>query len=731
MVVRRPRRGIRRRTSLLPLVALLVVTGPSLLLGNSQSAAPPQVFGFRDFTRQAAIDAQFLAVPDPKLAQQHLQKLTAAPHWASSPQDYATALYVADRFKAAGLETEIVPYSVLINKPASILIEALDATGRKILSGPTRQHVEAAANGTIDHFQDDPAILPAYSSSSPSADVTAPVVYVNYGRLQDFQRLTELGVSLKGKIALIRYGGNFRGVKVYLAQRFGAKGVLLYSDPADDGAQSGPTYPDGPWRPDSGVQLGSVQFLPIYPGDPTTPGVASVPNLPAAERLPTDKLQYDRPSIPANPLSSADAAPILRALSGPAAPREWQGGEHFPYHLGGDAAAPVTVHMHLQQDDRLRTIWDVIGKIPGASEPNQWVIAGNHRDAWAFGACDPSSGTAAMLEAVHGLGVQLKQGWRPRRTILIASWDAEEEGLIGSTEWVEQHGAELNQAVAYFNIDVAVSGPAFNAAAVPSLRQFLREIAKEVPSPAGGTVFDQWRAAEEKVRAASAPPGSAPADSTPQVGDLGSGSDYTPFFQHAGVPSTDIGSDGPLGVYHTAFDDYDWYVRFADPDFTYAQQQARFLGLEILHMADADVLPYDYRVYAQEIATYLDRAHSRASFRGLKLDFTAAVTAARNFETAARTVRKLEFAPPDDPAALNRALAATERALLLPAGLPRRPWYKHSIYAPGEFTGYEAEFLPGVTDAIEVNDSAHAQAQLTALAQALDRATAALGTTSQ
>ncbi len=731
MVVRR-RRGIRRRTSLLPLVAFFVVSGPSLRPGipslGAQSTAPVPVFGFRDFTRQAALDSTFLAVPDPKLARQHLQKLTAVPHWASSPQDYATALYVADRFKAAGLDTEIVPYSVLINKPASILIEAFDASGKKILSGPTRQHVGPAANGIVDHFQDDPAILPAYNSSSPSADITAAVVYVNYGRLQDFQRLTELGVSLKGKIALIRYGGNFRGVKVYLAQRFGAKGVLLYSDPADDGAQSGPVYPDGPWRPDSAVQLGSVQFLPIYPGDPTTPGVASVPNLPASERIPADKLQYDRPSIPSNPLSAADAAPILRALTGPAAPHEWQGGEQFPYHLGGDS---VTVHMHLEQDDRLRTIWDVIGKIPGSSEPNQWVVAGNHRDAWAFGACDPGSGTAAMLETVHGLGVLLKQGWRPRRTIVLGSWDAEEEGLIGSTEWVEQHAADLTQAVAYFNIDVAVSGPAFNAAAVPSLRQFLREIAKEVPSPDGGTVFDQWKAAEQKTRDRSAPPGAAPVDNSVQVGDLGSGSDYTPFFQHAGVPSTDIGSDGPLGVYHTAFDDFDWYVRFADPEFTYNRQQAQFLGLEILHMADADVLPYDYRVYAQEITTYLDRARSRAGFRGLKLDFTGALTAAHTFEATARTAHKLELAPPDSATNLNCALVSTERALLLPAGLPRRPWYKHSIYAPGEFTGYEAVFLPGVTDAIEVSDSARAQAQLAALAQALDRATAALGESSQ
>jgi N-acetylated-alpha-linked acidic dipeptidase len=732
-------------SSLIPLAALLLLAGliprPGADSASAQShspratasaVVPAHLFGFRDFTRQAALDTEFLAVPDPKLAQQHLKALTSTPHWASSPADHATALYVAARFKEAGLETEIVPYNVLMNKPVSILIEAFDPTGKRIFSGPTRDHVAPAANGVVDRFQDDPSLLPGFNGSSPSGDVTAPVVYVNYGRLKDFQRLAELGVSLKDKIALVRYGGDFRGVKVYLAQQYGAKGVLIYSDPADDGFRSGATYPDGSSRPDSAVQLGSVQFLPIYPGDPTTPGVASIPGLPASQRIPVDKLQYDIPSIPVNPISSADAAPILRALGGPTVPREWQGGLRFPYHVGG-TTAPITVHMKLVQDARLRTVWDVIGTIPGTSEPHQWVIAGNHRDAWHYGAADPGSGTAAMLEAVHGLGDLLKHGWRPRRTIIIASWDAEEEGLIGSTEWVEQHPAELSQAVAYFNMDVAVSGPMFNAAAVPSLRQFLHEIAKEVPSPAGGTVFDQWKSADDQKH------GSTPSSNSPSsqsddhalVGDLGSGSDYTPFLQHAGVPSTDIGSDGPFGVYHTVYDDYDWFVRFADPTFAYTQQQARIFGLEILHMADADVLPYDYQAYAAAIQRYLDQSHGRAASLGLKLDFTAAIAAAQRFSADARTAHAHQLGQPTNPAALNRALVSAEHALLIPAGLPRRPWYRHSIYAPGEFTGYEAVVIPGVNDAIEAGDTNRAQAQIGVLAQALDRAAAALNTPPQ
>jgi len=699
--------------------------------GSGPEAAPGRAFGFRDFAQQARWDSEFLAVPDPKLAQQHLKTLTSAPHWASSPEDYATALYVADRFKAAGLQTEIVPYSVLLSKPQSILIEAFDAAGAKIFSGPNREHVGPAANGAVDRFQDDPRVLPGFNDPSPSADVTAPVVYANYGRLADFQRLARLGVSVKGKIVLIRYGVQYRGVKVYIAQQYGAAGVLIYSDPADDGFKNQQTYPDGPNRPASAVQRGSVQFLPIYPGDPTTPGIASTPSLPPSARIPVDKLQYDLPSIPVHPLSSTDAAPILQALNGPAAPREWQGGMGFPYRLGGSDSAHVNIHMRLVEDTRLRTIWDVIGKIPGASDPRQWVIAGNHRDAWVFGAADPGSGTAAMLETVHGLGVLLQHGWRPRRTIVIASWDAEEEGMIGSTEWVEQHTADLDRAAAYFNIDVAVSGPVFNASAVPSLRQFVRDIAKQVPSPAGGTVFQQWKKTQYVGTGHPEPSPSADADeSRPNnqlpVGDLGSGSDYTPFLQHDGVPSTDIGSDGPFSVYHTVYDNYDWFVRFADPDFAYVQQQSRFLGLEILHMADADVLPYDYPAYAQAIQNYLDQAHDRATATGLKLDFSSAMSAALQFAAAARAVHNRQLALPTDSVALDRALAAAERALLIPAGLPRRPWYRHSIYAPGEFTGYEAVVIPGVNEAIDASDTPRAQSQLNALAQALARVANAL-----
>lgn len=702
----------------------------SILFAQTPTA---QVFGYRDFTQQAKWDAAFLAVPDAALAGQELKTLTAEPHWASSPEDYKTALYVADKFKAAGLDTRIVPYSVLLNKPVKISIEAFDANGNKLMSGPTPEHVDPKRYGG-DPFQDDPRVLPAFNGSSPSGDVTAPVVYANYGELADFKELEKLGVSVKGKIVIVRYGGNFRGVKVYIAQQYGAVGVLIYSDPADDGYFRGDVYPKGPWRPATAVQRGSVQFLPIYPGDPETPGIASTPDLPASKRIPADKLQADWPSIPSNPLSYKDAAPILKALAGPESPRAWQGALPFTYHLGaGTGANVVTAHMHLEQDTKLRTIWDVIGTIDGTdpAEKEDWVIAGNHRDAWVYGAVDPNSGTAAMLEAVHGIGELLKQGWHPKRRIVIGSWDAEEEGLIGSTEWCEQYANHLAHAVAYFNTDVGVSGPNFTADAVPSLKPFLRDVTQRVSSPKGGTVYSQWLLAQQAAAANRAnghrpTVSEVPGGADVHIGNLGSGSDYTPFLQHLGVPSTDIGSSGPYGVYHSVFDNYNWFTKFADPTFVYEQQQARVFGLEVIHMADADVLPYDYMDYGTDVVGYVHAAQHRATTLNLSLDFTAANAAAQRFANAGEDIHHIQEAAPANPAALNRALREAEEALLNQAGLPKRPWYKHTIYAPGEYTGYAAVVIPGVNEAIEAKDAALAQAQLNALAQALNRSAAIL-----
>jgi N-acetylated-alpha-linked acidic dipeptidase len=467
-----------------------------------------------------------------------------------------------------------------------------------------------------------------------------------------------------------------------------------------------------------------VQYLFKYPGDPETPGVASTPELPDSART---SPEGDQPHIISIPLSYHDAAPILQALKGPGVPQGWQGALPFRYHLGPGG---VRVHLVSQQDYQRRIIWDVIGKAEGAQEADSTVIVGNHRDAWVYGAVDPSSGTAAMLEAVHGVGALLHDGWRPRRTILFCSWDAEEEGLIGSTEWVEQQGKLLDHAVGYFNVDVAVSGPNFTAAAVPSLKEFVRDITRSVPSPLGGTVYEQWRAnrtAENERRGSNAP---VIEGDEAHVGDLGSGSDFTPFLQHAGVPSTDIDSAGSYGVYHSTFDDYAWFIQNADPHFVYLQEIARVLGLEAVRMADVDVLPYDYTAYAREIAAYLDAAKRKALDLGVEpLDFGPAQAAAGRLADAAHRADAAEAAPAGNEGKLNEALRQVETALLSDAGLPNRPWYRHTIYAPGEYTGYAAVVIPGVNEAIDTHNAVVAAQQLGVLAKALDRAASALNST--
>jgi N-acetylated-alpha-linked acidic dipeptidase len=713
---------IVRKTVSIPAFAALLALASASCPATAQNAtqpAAPAVFGYRDFTAQAKIEEKFLAVPDAKLAGEHLKTLTAEPHVAASPEDRKTAEYVAQKFRQAGLETEIVPYRVLMNHPKVVQVQAYDSNGQLLMTGPTREHVDG------DTDADNPKVVMPFNGSSGSGDVTGEVVYANYGRLEDFDRLAAEHIDLHGKIVLCRYGANFRGVKVYIAEQRGATGVLIYSDPQDDGYFKGDAYPIGPWRPETGVQRGSVQYLFKYPGDPETPGVASTLDLPDSARIAPDK-SGNQPHIVSIPLSYHDAEPILKALKGANVPQEWQGALPFHYHFGPGG---VKVHLVSVQDYQRRVIWDVIGKIKGSEHPDEWVIAGNHRDAWVYGAVDPSSGTATMLEAVHGIGALLKQGWRPRRTIVFASWDAEEEGLIGSTEWVEQQGHILDKAVAYFNVDVGVSGPDFVAAAVPSLKQFIRELTRSVPSPMSGTVYQQWRIKSAGSDEHRNPSVGAPAETGEEVhvGDLGSGSDFTPFLQHAGVPSTDIGSEGPYGVYHSAFDDYAWFTLNADPKFVYLQEMARVFGLEALRMADSDVLPYDYATYAHEISLYLEAAKNKAASMKLgSLDFGSAQAAANRFATAAQQAHNQQTAASGDLNKLNLALRQTETALLSEAGLPNRSWYRHTIYAPGEYTGYAAVVIPGVNEALEAKDQPRAAQQLTVLTEALTRAAQAL-----
>lgn len=690
---------------------------------SSSSANIAPIFGFRDSYAEGGLESRFLAVPDPKLAEQHLRTLTQAPHIAGSAEDKATADYVAQKFREAGLDTEIVDYRVWFNYPTEISVDMTAPEGVH-MHGPTREHVDG------DPLAEDPRVVTAYTGMSPSGDVEADVVYANYGTPDDFKKLDQLKVDVRGKIVLVRYGQNFRGVKVLVAQEHGAAGVILYSDPADDGWRRGDKYPQGPWRPDTGVQRGSIGFMFQFPGDPTTPGIASVLSLPDDQRTPPER-SAQMPKIPTTPLSYADAWPILEHLAGPDSPREWQGALPFTYHVG---PGPAKVKMHLKQDYQFRTIWDVIGRVRGAELPDQYVIAGNHRDAWVYGAADPNSGTAAMLEAVHGLGELLKSGWKPKRTMVFGSWDGEEEGIMGSTEWVEQHPTELSTAVAYFNLDTAVSGQNFGASSTPSLKQFLRDVTKVVPSPKGGTVYEVWRKASEPSAPATQGPTefigemrrvpAAQGKGDVPVGDLGSGSDYTAFFQHLGIPSTDMSSSGSYGVYHSAFDNINWFKKFADPDFLYEQQMARIFGLEVLRMAQADVLPFDYEEYGKEIVAYVEAAKKKADaqFGNRSVNFTDAARAAARFEQAGAKILKREMNSSGNSGKINDALIGAERALLLPDGLPNRPWFRHAIYAPGQYTGYAAVVIPEVNDAIEQHDLERTRRQIGVLASALDRA---------
>ena len=706
------------------LSSAILFSGPATVAGGNAPSSPSStIFGFRDATAESAAESRFLAVPDPKLAEEHLRILTKDPHMAGTIEDKATADYVAQKFREAGLDTEIVEYKVWINYPSEISVDLTAPAGVE-MHGPTREHVDN------DPFQDDPRVVMPFNGMSPSGDVEADVVYANYGTPEDFGKLDKLKVDVRGKIVVVRYGENFRGVKVFVAQEHGAAGVIIYSDPADDGWRRGDKYPDGPWRPDTGVQRGSTGYMFEFPGDPTTPGVASVPSLPDSKRIsPAQSAQM--PKIPVTPLSYHDIWPVLQHLNGPDSPREWQGALPFTYHVG---PGPAKLKMHLKQDYQFRTLWDVIGRVRGSDLPDEWVVAGNHRDAWVYGAVDPNSGTAAMLESVHGVGELLKSGWKPKRTMIFCSWDGEEEGLMGSTEWVEQHESELANAAAYFNMDVAVSGPKFGASAVPSLKQFLRDVTKAVPSPKGGTVYEAWQKAAQPDAPATQSPAEAIGDTRRlpnaqgkgdvPVGDLGSGSDYTAFLQHLGVPSSDVSSSGPYGVYHSVFDNFAWFKKFGDPDFVYEQEMARVFGLEALRMADADVLPYNYEEYGNEIAAYLDTARRRAhdKFGDKALDFGEVNAAARHFETAGAKVLAKQKNPPRDVTRLNQALRGAERALLAPQGLPHRPWFRHVIYAPGEYTGYAAVVIPGVNEALDKGDSDRARQQLAALASALERA---------
>lgn len=663
-------------------------------------------------------EEQFRAVPSPTSAREHLRRLTIEPHIAGTKEDYATAVYVRDQLRSYGLPAELKEYQVWMNYPnAPTVLELITARRQKL---DTREAIVAG-----DPTSSNPRITPLFNGYSASGDVTAPVVYANYGLPGDYEELKKAGVDVKGKIVIVRYGNSFRGVKAKVAQDNGAIGCIIYSDPADDGYMQGDVYPKGPWRPVASGQRGSVQYLFDYPGDPLTPGRPAIPGVP---RLKLEDVT-DLTRIPVQPIAYDVAKQIIAPLKGPVRPRGFQGGLPFAYHVGG--TDDVQVHLKTDMDYKQRTIWDVISRIDGAEQKDRWVVLGNHRDAWVFGAVDPNSGTSAMLEVGRGLGQLLKSGWKPRRTIILCSWDAEEYGLIGSTEWAEEFAAELKEkAVAYLNLDAAVSGPHFGASAVPSLAKLIRDTTKDVKDPkTGKSVYEQWQdrtrdlsTEEERHKMGEA-----------RIAPLGSGSDYTPFLQHLGIASTDMGFGGDYGVYHSAYDSFYWMDHFGDPGFVYHVAAAQIWGTMALRLADADALSFDYTAYANEIRDFFREAVKIAGWRNLSSSFDekAMNSALDDFAKEAERIEKArqEAMRSGDAAKLariNDALMNAERQFIDQRGLRGRAWYKHQIYAPGIYTGYAAQPLTDFRQALDDRNGANAKEGLERIVEAVKRATATL-----
>ncbi len=752
------------RTQLAPLIFLFLGAGIVPCNCLAQADPPPgfRVEGLQDYLVQ---EERAAAIPSPEQARAWLRFLTEEPHVAGTPADYQNALYVRDKLREWGWKADLSEYECLLNYPViesvKLAIVRPDPVDLPVIEEPHPEDKDSAS----------PGAFPAFHGYGASGDVTAQVVYANQGSNEDFDKLATLGIDVKGKIALLRYGGLFRGLKVLNAQRRGAVGVLIFSDPADDGYMRGDVYPKGPYRPQSAIQRGSVQFLSLGPGDPTTPGWPSLRN---GKRLPFDPVNgfpLDTPvgddvpppggrkpragdavaqwekqtnlkrkeyfaAIPSLPISYQAARPILEQLAGPEVPGGWQGGLPFAYHVG---PGPVEVRMAIQMDYKLRTIWNVIGRLDGAVEPERWIMLGNHRDAWTYGAVDPGSGTAATLETCRALGEAVKAGWKPRRSIVYGSWDGEEYGLVGSTEWAEESATMLGRkAVLMVNVDSAVSGHELSVAGVPSLRDLFVSAAGQVQEPrTGRPLIYEWLEHQRKTWAespvsldpgvweATTNPTSSPAkvevptDFEPQLTPLGSGSDFTAFVDHLGIPAVDAGFGGRYGVYHSVYDNFFWMEKFGDPEFLTHATAARLYTRILMRAASSDVVPLTFTPYARFLREQVDDLRSiavrkaRSSGKPFEIvGLDAVISAVKTFEEKAKaadsatsSLRTRNPLDPDTLEKLNDSLTQVERAFLHPGGLPGRPWFRHTLLAPGLTTGYAPWTLPGLRQAVQEGDA--------------------------
>src|SRR5437763_291677 len=689
---------IRRLVVSMALTLAFPLRAQSALPGYSQQAA----------TAERLAETDVISKASPAKASEHSRFLSAQPHMAGTPAQARTRDYVVSQMKSWGLETEVRAYRVWMHHPISTRVWRIspDPIELKLSEGPIAEDTTSAAF---------PQVL-AFNGYGASGDVRGDVVYVNYGLIEDYAQLDSMHVSVKGKIAIARYGRSYRGIKAREAEKHGALGLLIYSDPADDGYARGDVYPVGPMRPSNGIQRGSV----MNPnGDPSTPGYGSTAD---AKRIP--EAQMDVPRIPVVPISYGNAAELLSGLSGNAIPQTWQGGLPFRYHVG---PGPVQARMAVVTDastNPYKEIWDTFGVIRGSDYPDEIVMIGGHRDAWGPGAADNVSGTVSVLEAARTIADQVKEGKRPKRTIVFATWDAEEWGLLGSTEYVEDDSLRLGRsAVAYLNQDDIAQGPNFGGGGSPSLRALLRDVAKQIPDPSHqGSVYDVWR-----KRANLA------ADSIePQMGDPGGGSDFAGFYNHLGIPIVDWGFGGPQGVYHSAYDSYHWMSKFGDPKFEYHAAAARIGAAMLLRIANADILPYDYVEFARTMRRFGTRVDSAIAVKHWKTSTTGLTSAIARMETAA-----VAFNAARDRALtaqlstpmlkqINAALLQVERQLTRPQGLVTRQWFRNLIYASDENNGYATMVLPSVNEAIRVGDEKTVERELADLASRFDAATRAL-----
>ena len=702
---------------LLPLLCALSL----LAADNSIRGFPPS-----QVSTEQSWEAKAQAAPDPQRVRATIQKLSDKPHLAGTPASKAVAEYLAGQLREWGLETHVEEFDALLPTPQHLTLE---------MTEPKAFHARLQEPAVaVDKNSEDAGQVQPYNAYSGSGDVTAPLVYVNFGVPADYEYLAKQGISVNGKIVIARYGGSWRGVKPKVAAEHGAVGCIIYSDPHEDGYFQGDVYPKGPYRPSGGAQRGSVLDIAQYPGDPLSPGFASDPG---AKRLAVAEA-HTLMKIPVLPVSYEDAQPLLENLTGPVAPEEWRGALPLTYHIGPGG---TKVHLKVEMDNSTHPLYDVVARIPGSEFPDQWILYGNHHDAWVHGADDPLSGTAALLETARTLSQLVKEGWKPRRTVMLAFWDGEEFGLIGSTEWCEKHAAELNtKLVAYINSDSNARGH-LGAGGSHTLESFMAEVARDVKDPRNGQpLADNMRTRNNGRRSNGGGNGGGNPDGTPTDGKfhltaLGSGSDYTPFLQHMGIASLNVGfgGEGGGGVYHSDYDDYYWYSHFGDPTFEYGKALAEVTSTTLMRLADAPLLPFEFTHFADTIGRYVGEIEKlkkadRPSFDDLKRGVEALKKSAAAFEVAyAGALPKLDTAAAkaeeDKLRDVNAILFRTERAMALPQGLPNRDWYKHRIYAPGTYTGYSVKTLPGLREAMEggrLDEAGQQAAQVTEVLHALD-----------